>query len=421
MRAVAMPPDEVADRHFLVGFSGGLDSTVLLHAMARAHPGRVRAIHVHHGLHPDANAWARHCEAVCAAQGVPLQLAHVDVVDVDAGPEAAARAARHAAFSKALGADEALLLAHHRDDQAETFLLRALRGSGPDGLAAMRPLRRFDTGWLWRPLLALPRVALHAYAGACELDWIEDSSNADASLDRNYLRNRVMPLLRERWPAADAAFGKAAELQRQAVQLLATHDAGHGFDPRAYPLRLTSLRALPDAARARAFRAWCVAQGLPSPPARAVEWLGIELANAPGDRAAECRWEAVRLLRWRDELHIDDGIAALPADFVVDWDGQRPLVMPNGLRWTMESASGFFEPLQVRARRGGERIRLPGRTHRHDLKRALQAADVPPWQRDAWPLLVDADGSVLAAGDLHSGPLDAWLKQHDARLVLTRD
>lgn len=421
MRAVASEPTGPGGDRFLIGYSGGLDSTVLLHAMARAHPGRVRAIHVHHGLQPDADAWARHCESVCGALGMSLHVVRVDVVDVDAGPEAAARAARHAAFAEALGEAEVLTLAHHRGDQAETFLLRALRGSGPDGLAAMRPLRHFKSGWLWRPLLALPRAALQTYAAAQGLQWIEDPSNADSTPDRNFLRNELMPLLRERWPSADAAFGRSATLQRQALELLADADAETRFDPHVAPLALAGLRALPLAARARAFRAWCSAQGLPPPPARVVDWLDLELATAAGDRAAECRWEDVRLLRWRDGVHVDDGIAALKEDFASEWDGRRPLVLPNGLRWTLENAAGFMQPLKVRARRGGESIRLPGRMHHHDLKRALQSADVPPWQRAAWPLLVDAQDTVLAAGDLHSARLSEWLDQHEARLLLTRD
>jgi tRNA(Ile)-lysidine synthase len=153
----------------LVGLSGGLDSTVLLHAL-RARPGQLdaglRALHVHHGLHPQADAWAAHCQARCGEWGVACEVAHVQVDAASGlGPEGAARAARHAAFAHALAPGETLALAHHRGDQAETVLLRLLRGAGGEGLASMREQRPFGDrpgaqGRLWRPLLALPRPAL---------------------------------------------------------------------------------------------------------------------------------------------------------------------------------------------------------------------------------------------------------------------
>ena len=156
-------PSDSPDSPILVGLSGGLDSTVLLHLLAHSplRANGLRAIHVHHGLHADADAWAAHCEALCAGFDIPLTVVRVEVRDNGDGPEASARAARHAAFESELRDGEVIALAHHRDDQAETFLLRALRGSGADGLGAMRAWRAFSRGWLWRPLLAQPREALH--------------------------------------------------------------------------------------------------------------------------------------------------------------------------------------------------------------------------------------------------------------------
>jgi tRNA(Ile)-lysidine synthase len=165
---IAMPCADGAARAVLVGLSGGLDSVVLLHLLAAQPSIRaagLRAIHVHHGLQAAAGEWAAHCHALCDALGVPFQVMKVEVVrDAGGGLEAAAREARRAAFADALRDDEVLALAHHRDDQAETFLLRALRASGPDGLAAMQPWQRFATGWLWRPLLGVPRTQLLAHA-----------------------------------------------------------------------------------------------------------------------------------------------------------------------------------------------------------------------------------------------------------------
>ena len=419
LQAVASGPDGAAAPRVLVGYSGGLDSTALLHALAQAHPGRVRAIHIHHGLHADAGDWAAHCQQTCDALGVPLLIEKVDVVDVDAGPEAAARAARHQTFEAHLQTGEWLALAHHRDDQAETFLLRALRGSGPDGLAAMRPWRRFGEGWLWRPLLGLPRTLLLAYAEANALDWIEDPSNASSLFDRNFLRHEVMPRLRQRWPQADASFARAAQWQQQATSALQAADDVDNFDDASSSLPLARLRALSPLQRARSFRAWASTHGLPAVPARAANWLEDELAKPPGDGASECRWDGALLRRWRDALYPDDDVSPLPDDLDIRWDGRDELILPNGLRWSLDGTSNFDCPLHVRPRLGGERIQLPGRQHRHLLKHVLQERDLPPWRRAATPLLFDAAGELLAAGDIHSACLAAWLKVRGACLRLS--
>ncbi len=216
---------DAPDAPLLVGLSGGLDSTVLLHALAADAAVRargLRAIHVRHDLQPAAAAWAQHCVEFCAAMQVALQVVPVHVrLGSGLGLEGAAREARHAAFAAALAPAEVLVLAHHRDDQAETVLLRLLRASGSGGLAAMRGSRLFAQGRLWRPLLELPRAALLGYAQAHELRWIDDPSNADAAFDRNFLRHRVLPVLRTRWPGADAALARSAALLAEDAALLA--------------------------------------------------------------------------------------------------------------------------------------------------------------------------------------------------------
>ncbi|MGY0504095.1 tRNA lysidine(34) synthetase TilS [Luteimonas sp. e5] len=414
-----LPPD-TADpgRRYLLGYSGGLDSSVLLHALAALARGRLRAIHVHHGLQAGADAWAAHCAGECAALGVPLLTERVQVHDEGHGPEAAAREARHAAFARHLRPGEILVLAHHQDDQAETFLLRALRGAGPDGLAAMRPWREYAAGALWRPLLDTPRDALLAHARAHGLRWIEDPSNASADFDRNWLRLELMPRLRQRWPHAAAGLARAAALQAEAVQLLQQDEREHALPADADHVALEALRAVPRPRRARLLREWLQARGLPPLPAEGVRWLEQELTRPPSDGASRLHWAGTQLLRWRDALYLDPGVAALPHGFHCEWDGRAPLHLPNGLLWRLHGASAFDAPLQVRARRGDERIRLPNRSHHHRLKHALQAAGVPPWWRAAWPLLQDADGTLLAAGRLHSAALATWLQQRGAWLEL---
>lgn len=407
-----------------VGYSGGLDSSVLLHALAASPSARergLRACHVHHGLHPQADAWAAHCARICAGYGLELSVSRVSVArDGGDGPEAAARAARHAAFAAGLGAGEVLALAHHRDDQAETLLLRLLRGSGPDGLAAMREWRDCGLGRLWRPLLALPRAALEAYAQSHGLEWIDDPSNEEERYDRNFLRQRALPLLRERWPQAGAALAQSARLQDEAARLLDADDAAalaqvRSLDPHA--LSRSGLGALAPARRARVLRRWIAALALPPLPAQGVARIEAELLPARADAEAEFAWNGAVVRAWRDLLHAEIQRAPLPRDWRVDWDGRAPLALPGGGQWRLDGADAFAAPLIAQARGGGERIALPGRSHRHSLKHALQALGVPPWERERLPLLADAQGEVWAAGDLlYSARMQAWLRERGARL-----
>jgi len=425
-----LPPPPI-ERPLLLGYSGGLDSGALLQLLAADTGVRqrgLRAIHVHHGLHPDADAWARHCAAACRDLDVALDVVRVEVArDSGSGLEAAARAARHAAFASALRDDEVLVLAHHLDDQAETFLLRALRASGSDGLGAMQPWRRFGRGWLWRPLLGLPRQALLDYARDRGLDWIEDPSNASDAHDRNYLRCRVMPLLRARWPQADAALARAAELQRESAGLLDEGDAGALASVRTVDrscLHAPRLARLPRARRARVLRRWAGELGLPPLPARGVATVDAWLDDAAASGAATFAWHGAAVRLWRDLLWAGAEPPPVTDDLRLPWDGARPLPWPGGGELVLlpgaDSASdpvGAASAFLVHPRRGGERIVLPGRRHSHALKHVLQDLGVPPWIRARLPLLSDAAGTLLAAGDVAvSAHFDAWLRASGRRL-----
>ena len=412
----------------LAAFSGGLDSCVLLHALAQDDQVRrsgLRAIHVHHGLHTAADDWTAHCIAFCQTLDVPLHVVRVQVERDGEGLEAAARRARYLAFAQVLDESEVLVTAHHLDDQAETFLLRALRASGPEGLAAIRPWRRFVHGWHWRPLLDVSRKTLHAYAQTHDLAWIEDPSNEDIRHDRNFLRHQVLPLLRQRWPQADAAFARSASLMAETVELLEDGDAQalatvRTADPQA--LSVASLMQLPRSRRARVLRCWIAELGLPPLPGEGVARIESDLLTATTDTAAEFAWNDALVQRWRGLLHADRQREALPADWQTHWRGEAPLSLPGGGSLELDGGAAFDkpvfdkpafdEPLRVSARQGGERIVLPGRDHSHELKKVLQELGVPPWVRRRLPLLWDSHDRLAAAGDLvYSADFDAWLRQ----------
>ena len=409
-------------RPLMVGYSGGLDSSVLLHALA-LHPesrtSGLRAIHVHHGLNSDADAWAAHCQRNCDHLGVELLVERVQVSNTGLGREGEARAARHAAFARHLRDGEVLALAHHGDDQAETFLLRALRGSGVDGLAAMRPWRVYAHGWLWRPLLEMSRDAMREYAATHGLTWIEDPSNTDASLDRNFLRTRLMPLLRARWPHAGASFARSATLSAEAAELLDASDdialnAVRGTDD---TLAVEALQALSPARRARVLRRWVAQLGLPPLTGNGIAHIETDLLVASADAGARFEWTSACIQHWRGRLHAQFVPVPMPRDWMHQWDGSEVLQLPTGATLELHGAARFEAPLRVHARHGGERIILPGRAHHHALKHVFQDLDIPPWRRIGMPLLTDTDGALQAAGDrILSASFAAWLQARGARL-----
>jgi tRNA(Ile)-lysidine synthase len=420
----------------LVGLSGGLDSSVLLHWLAEQPTIRtqgLRALHVHHGLHPDADQWGEHCRNLCQQLGLGFEIARVDVRHtLGLGPEAAAREARHAAFAEHLQTGETLALAHHRDDQAETVLLRLLRGSGSEGLAAMRDTRPFAAGRIWRPLLGTPRADLLAYAGAHSLAWIEDPSNQDTRLDRNFLRHRVLPVLAERWPHATAALAQSARWLEEDATLLegeALYRLREVVGSAPNTLSVPALLALDPAWRSRVLRYWRRSLDFSPWPESAHLVIESQLLVTRPDALPEYRWPGGVLRRWRDRLYLDHPRPSLPEEWCCDWDGRATLELPTGDSLALLPGKGvrvkFHEakstltpfPVLVRARHGGERIQLPGRDHSHSLKHVLQAQGIPPWERARMPLLFAADGELLAAGD---AILSArWLREasaHDCRL-----
>ena len=400
-RLAALPPGAL-----WVGFSGGMDSTVLLHRLASLPAARERglvALHVCHGLHADADAWARRCEAFAASLDVPFQRIDVKVSGIEnEGLEAAARRARHAAFAQCLPAPGVLALAHHRDDQVETLLLRLLHGAGHEGLAgmrALRPLRRDETTrWLWRPLLDVPRTMLAEHAREQALDFIHDPSNDDPRHLRNRLRHGVLPVLEAAFPQADARIAAAAQRLREeadALDALAFDLLGQHRDPADGSLACLPLRTSPPALARRLAGAWLDASGLPRPPAGIWTRLLPDLVNVRQDATPVLAWRGVRLRRYRDRLFADAGIPEPRKDWLLEWDGTVPLALPDGSgRLAFEPALPTPLHFCVRPRQGGEILHFHG--HHRAVKKLLQDAGLPPWQRDALPLLFDAHGRLLS-------------------------
>ena len=301
-----------APRRVYVGFSGGLDSTVLLHLLCawwrqqpRAQRPSLHAIHVNHQLHPLAAEWRQHCERQCAAWGVEF---HAATVAVDSGGdslEQAARQARYQAFAQQVTADDVLLLAHHRDDQVETLLQRLARGSGPLGLGAMAMHSRHRGFSVLRPLLTEDRQTLQAYANHHALTWVEDPSNQDATLERNFLRQRLLPLWRRQHPNLNHTLGRSARLCAEAAGLLeqlAAVDLGPW--PRDGGLPLTRLQSLAPDRQRNLLRHWLRRLGVQPPSEDRLHRLLTEVMAAAGDRQPRVQWGRHSVRRFNGRLYL---------------------------------------------------------------------------------------------------------------------
>jgi len=369
------------------------------------------ALHVHHGLSINADAWAAFCGDECAKRGVPLTV-HRAAIRRVAGEslEAQARAVRYAAYAAADA--DIIALAHHADDQAETLLLQLLRGAGPEGLAAMPTQRSMRKGpALLRPFLALPRAAIDAYAAARRLAWVDDESNANTGVKRNFIRHDVAPRLAAAFPGYPATLVRAAAHQAEAARLideLGQHDAQAALadDPIAgVTLDRAALIALAARAphRARNLLRWFLRQHeLAAPSAARLAAMLDQLSRAAPDAR-------VRLVHAGAEIGFHRGRIAVHAPavapFAIRWRGDAQLTLPHGtLEFVPCSGDGAAQAaldsaeVTVRTRTGGERIRLAIDRPRRALKGLLQDAGMPPWQRESLPLVFCDDVLAVVPG-----------------------
>jgi tRNA(Ile)-lysidine synthase len=407
--------DLPADACYWVAYSGGVDSHSLLHALAALRPGlpcRIAAVHVNHGLQTAAGAWDEHCRTVCAGLGVPYVSLQVDGrAAAGESREAAARAARYAVLKAWLPQRHYLMTAQHRDDQAETLLLQLLRGSGVKGLAAMSRVAPFGGGYLMRPLLDCSRDALLDYAGTNRLNWVDDPSNRDISLDRNFLRHQVLPVLHQRWPAFSATLSRSARHCAEAAIMLedlATQDLEMLIDESKDTLPVPGLLQLPPERQRNSLRHWLTGKGGTTPSEAVLARIVNDILGGRTDAEACVRWGACELRRYRDRLYLLPRVPRQGTPASLEWRPETALELPQaggvlsasrGMDGGVRAAAFAGTEVRVTWRRGGERCRPAGRRHHHALKKLFQESGIPPWERGRIPLVYIGD-ELAAVADL---------------------
>jgi tRNA(Ile)-lysidine synthase len=391
---------------YWIAYSGGLDSRVLLQLCAdlRAElPIQLRVVHVNHSLSPYAAEWAAHCSGVCRQLQIDYLQQTIDAKPaLGESPEAAARHGRYAVFAELLADNDILLTAHQQDDQAETLLLQLLRGAGPKGLAAMPMIKRLGKGWHARPLLEFTRGELQRYADAKQLQWIDDESNLNTDFTRNFLRHDVLPLLKTRWPTVTKTLTRVADNCAEAEEIIADvaqQDllAALANDDR-YTLSVKKLAIFSPARQRQILRAWFAALKYPLPSAIKLKQIQQDCLREREDKAPHLQWGNVELRRYLDELYVMPYLQPQQRQQVFQWDLMQPLVLPGLGELQVVGQVLQPKPVQVRFRQGGEVCQLPGRAHHHELKKLMQAWQIPPWQRNRIPLIYFEDRLIAVVG-----------------------
>lgn len=397
-----------------IAYSGGLDSSVLLHKISQALVAsssslRCTAIHINHQISVNADTWQRHCERQARALGVDFCAHKVNVLSQGRGIEDEARRQRYHLFEQTLTSGDVLLMGHHLDDQAETMLFRLIRGAGLRGIIGMSASRPLGEGWAFRPLLAHSKDEIRQYAHTHQLEWVEDESNDDDRYDRNYLRNTIFPLLADRWPNFKQNWYRTSLWIDEADALLNEYLAEdfHACQPRAErvgeSLSLAVFSALGFTRQKHLLRHWFAQRKISQPDARVLGQLDVLLTDNTEKQPALV-WGEAELRRYKGRLYLLPRLAQVQS-YALRWQAGVPLCLPDGASLVCAGLStdgednGAKSLFEVKNREGGERCRPLGRDRSQTLKKLLQEYQLEPWLRDRVPLVYRND-ELVAVGDL---------------------
>jgi tRNA(Ile)-lysidine synthase len=424
-------------KRLVVAFSGGVDSTVLLHGLVAAATqslipysmSSIVAIHINHQLSPQSDAWQQHCQQYAEDLGLMFYSERVTVVSSGKGVESAARDARYQVFERFLQADDGLLLGHHQGDQAETVLLRLFRGAGVKGLSAMPKSRTIGpctsartTGQaqLVRPLLTLSQEAITAYAQQNQLLWVEDESNQSDRYDRNFLRNKVVPSLVQRWPAVVSQLSKTAETMTQTNALLADIAADdlqqldHQKARTDFSIDFALLNRLSLPRKNNVLRHWCEKNDYAQPDTDQLAQIEQQFFSREDLLSSACvSWAQYELRQFSGRLYLMQAVPRFISPPTIEWDGVSDLDLQDAGMLCVNSSDSLNpnkettktsvrikqQPYQIRWRQGGERCTPTGRQHSQTVKKLLQEYGLETWLRGRVPLIY-CGNDLVAVGDL---------------------
>ncbi|QSB02355.1 tRNA lysidine(34) synthetase TilS [Methylomonas sp. EFPC1] len=413
-------------RKVFVAYSGGLDSTVLLDLCAElpALIGKIVAVYVDHGLQAASAEWGEHCRRQAERLRVDFRLLRVDAqAGGGESPEAAAREARYRALRELLAVDDVILLAQHREDQMETLLLQLFRGAGVSGLAGMPFTSDFGKGQMLRPLLNVAKAEIQRYAQTQGLQWVEDPSNQSSDFDRNYLRNDILPLLKQRWPALDKTVARSAGHCGDAARMIeawAKQTLPTVFDPTDGSFTVADLSALTATQLNCLLRQWLGRVGLKPPSQAVLQTLVGQLTAGRADALPQINIQGHSIRKYRQKLYCIPEQRLQKETQAKSWNQEQGwITLSNGYVLTRSTASAGLSKnlwnnatVTVEPRRGGETLKIPGRAGHHCLKKLYQEAGVPPWEREIRPLIY-LNGCLAAVAGLWVAEW-AWLSAADA-------
>lgn len=394
---------------FLIGLSGGVDSVALLHLFVQARafrPLKLRAVHIHHGLSPNAAAWATFCRQLCAQYDVPLVVQQVEVKGKH-GLEANARQARYHAVAEMIAPSEYFVTAHHLDDQAETFLLALKRGSGVKGLGAMQAVSCWQNLTIFRPLIAFPKAELLAYAYQHGLRWVEDESNADTTFDRNFLRRTILPQLNARWPQFNQMVARASQHcqeQQQLVEELLRPDFEQCLDPTSGALTIQHFPHFSPLKQRQLLRLWLAHCGEPMPSSEQLNAILTQMLAAQPDKQPQVVLGEHQIRRYQQQLFVVKPLPNLaPATYTLPPTLKHLALAERGLDVSRDGTA-----LICTFSRQTYRLSLPqtlshhslclqfgatgkvavyGKDHREQMKKLYQQYRIPPWLRPHTPVI----------------------------------
>lgn len=385
---------------YLIAYSGGADSTALLHIFSKL--GKVRAIHINHGIQSQAQIWQDHCQATCNELNIPLIIEQANLKDKS---ENSCRKARYEFFEKHLKPHEILLTAHHSEDQAETVLLKLMRGTGIKGLCGMEKLRKFSQGYIARPLLNISQQILKNYLLDNKITWIEDVSNLDNRYKRNFLRNQIIPSLNKNFTNVVGNIVRSANNNTQSLELL-----HHLIDFQDKGLSISKLKNLPGSLQATLLYHWLSYKNLPTPDKAVMEQISLDFIHANVDKHPHYKNKYYQLYRWQDAIHCIQNFKVLDSNQVYQWDTKQSFEFPNSCGTINYIGSKPME-LTIRFSQTGQKLQ----THKHkfskSIKQLFQENQIPTWERQNTPYIYQ-DGKLISLGYEWSHQTDHLEKFH---------